>query len=220
MAFWETGLQWCYWSGHPRYARSHTRDTYRKRESVDHGMLRLVSWKRQKLDEIYIMLDYIGSNRILLGQIGSYWIKMDHIKMWISRSRDAEASKLEEKKMDWMYIKLDRIWSNWILLDLIGSYWIILDQIGSKWITFDKPQLNKDLNLNSQVMKEILLKQAICDGLGSLVQRNFLSFVNLAENTCFKWTTFRQQGVTIINIVFFSIASFMDLHTTIDFWYS
>ena len=30
----------------------------------------------------------------------------------------------------------------------------------------------------------------------AVVQRNFLTLVNLAENTCSKWTTFRQQGVT------------------------
>ena len=39
-----------------------------ERESVNHGMLKLVNWKK-KMHEMYIKLDHIGS----------YWIKMDHI---------------------------------------------------------------------------------------------------------------------------------------------
>ena len=67
-----------------------------------------------------------------------------------------------------------------------------------KVLWFHRPQWFKSEYVVGQIMKEILLKQAICDVLGSLivVQWNFLTLVNLAENTCFKWTTFRQQGVT------------------------
>ena len=38
--------------GHPRYARSRTCDTHRKRESVDHGMLKLVNWNKKKARKI------------------------------------------------------------------------------------------------------------------------------------------------------------------------
>ena len=79
-------------------------------------MLKLVNWRKKwinvyKVGSNWILLDQNGSKWIKLDQNGSKWIKLDHIKTWINRSRDAEASKLKEKKMGQMYIKLGHIGS-------------------------------------------------------------------------------------------------------------